>query len=168
MKYKIMTRILFISILSIAVFSFVYSQGFRDDKRKQPEGDKRWDRIEEFKKLKMIEELNLNEDESIKFYSRYNNLTNSFRDIEKERRKSITELEKILNDPSKTAELEKKVEYIVSLEEKALGNRVSFMNDIKKILSLEKVARYIIFERNFQRELQEIVKDVRKPPPFER
>ena len=69
-----------------------------------------------------------------------------------------------MNDPAKSAELEKKIEYIESLELKLLNNRVNFLSDIKKILSLEKVARYIIFERNFQRELQKTIRDFRKPP----
>jgi hypothetical protein len=169
MRYKIISRVLFLSVFFTAAFSFIYSQDFGDERRKQPDGERRWDRIEEFKKLKMIEELNLSEDESVKFYTKYNTMTNQFKEIEKEKRKAIAELDKILNDPGKTAELEKKVDYIVGLEQKALGNRINFMSEVKKILSLEKVARYIIFERNFQRELENIVKDVRKqPPPMER
>jgi len=138
------------------------------ERRRPPEpGDRRWDRIEEFKKLKMIEELNLNEDESIKFFSKYKTLNEQFRETEKERRKAIKELEKLLDDPNKTTELSKKIDYIESLEQKMVTNRLSFMSDIKKIITLEKVARYVIFERNFQRELMDIVKDARKTP-FER
>jgi hypothetical protein len=164
MRYKIITRVLFFSVLLITTFNFVLAQDFSGDRRKQPDPDRRWDRIEEFKKLKMIEELNLNEEESIKFYTKYNQMNTQFREIEKEKRKSINELEKIVNDPSKTAELEKKIDYIEGLDQKLLSNRISFNSDIRKILSLEKIARYIIFEKNFMRELQTIVKDAKKPP----
>jgi len=159
---KNINRLLFLAVFFAISISFAYSQNMRD--REKFGEDKRWDRIEEFKKLKMIEELNLNEDESVKFYVKYNNLTNQFREIEKERRKSISDLEKILNDPNKISDLEKQIEYIEGLEQKLLSNRMGFMSEIKKILSIDKVARYIIFERNFQRELQKIVKDARKPP----
>ncbi len=162
MRYKNIAQILFLFILITASTS-LFSQNIKGE-RKRPDPGKRWDRIEEFKKLKMIEELNLNEEESVKFYSKYNQLISQFRDIEKEKRKSIDELDKIINDPNRSAELGKKVEYIESLEQKLLSNRINFISDIKHILSMEKVARYLVFERNFQRELQNIVRDSRKPP----
>jgi len=165
MNYKKIKFTLFFVVLLFLIPISINAQNFRD--RKDQDFGKRWGRIEEFKKLKMIEELKLSDEESVKFYSKYNQLTSQFKEIETERRKAINDLEKIVNDPSRSAELEKKIDYIESLEQRMLNNRLTFMSEIRKILSLDKVARYIVFERNFQRELQRIVRDAKKPP-FER
>jgi hypothetical protein len=56
----------------------------------------------------MLEALNLSEDESFKFYTRYVNFRNQIRDIEKERMKALDELESITVDKKNEGELLKR------------------------------------------------------------
>jgi hypothetical protein len=141
--------------------AFVFSQQNKERKEMR-ENQNRWDKIEELKKFKMLDVLNLSEDESFKFYSRYNTFRSQTREIEKERKKLLDEMEAIMSDKKNESELLKKLDELEKIDQRFSENRKNFFYDIKNILPLEKVVKYILFERSFQRELQNILRDVQR------
>jgi hypothetical protein len=152
---------LFLSLFLLAFTLRLNAQGF-DDRRHPQDKEDRWNKIEEYKKLKMVEALKLTEDESIKFYARYITFRNQMKSLEKERRELMDDLETISNDPSKQGELAKKMDALENVDQKTFDARKGFFYDIKKILPLEKAAKYIIFERKFLKDIQNIMKDLRQ------
>jgi hemerythrin-like domain-containing protein len=148
-------------LFSFIVSNRVISQGHRGEKQGQ-DFKKRFDRIEELKKLKMLEELNLSEDASQKFLSRYVNFRKQWRQLEKERSELLNDLEALLKATENEPDLSKKIEEIESVDQKMFDNRKIFIQDLKKIIQTEKTAHYLLFERNFQREIQNILRDLQK------
>jgi hypothetical protein len=111
MKYKNSIRLLLFLLSGIFMLNFAFSQPQRFKEHAPPmNDDSRWNRIEDFKKLKMIEELNLNEEESVKFFVKHNAMTNEFKEIEKQKNKSVQKLEKMLSEQSSDSDIKKEVD----------------------------------------------------------
>jgi hypothetical protein len=152
---------LFLPLFFLILNLNLSAQGFHERKQNQDKED-RWNKIEEYKKLKMIEELKLSDEESLKFYSRYIGFRNQMKDLEKERRSLMEDLESITSDPSKQGDIVKKMDGLENVDQRTFDARKGFFYDIKKILPIEKVAKYIIFERKFLKDIQNIMKDLRQ------
>jgi hypothetical protein len=159
MKKIFIYRVLFLIIISFACFNISNAQETGKDEK---EMHKRWDRIEELKRLKMLEELNLSEEESAKFLTKYVNFRKQMKEIEKERSGLLNDLDGLMKSSAKEPDLLKKIEEIESIDQKMFNNRKGFIQGLRSIISIEKSAKYILFERNFQRELQSILRDAQK------
>jgi hypothetical protein len=144
-------------------FTFSQPQKFKEHAPQMNE-DQRWNRIEEFKKMKMIEELNLSEEESVKFFVKHNAMKNQFKEIEKQKDKCVKKLEKMLSEQASDSDIKKEVDNFLSIEQQMFKNKSAFINDIEKVIGQKKTACYIIFENNFHKELQKIMRDSRRPP----
>ena len=172
MKYRNIIRLIlfFLSITFIANLALAQHQKSRENAPPKREHappmseDPRWNRIEDFKKIKMIEELNLNEEESVKFFVKHNAMINEFKEIEKQKDQSVKKLEKMLSKQASDSDIKKEVDNFLSIEQKIFKNKSVFINDVEKIIGQKKTASYIIFENNFHKELQKIMRESRKPP----
>lgn len=116
-------------------------------------------KLEEFKKIKLIETLDLSEDESTKFFALYNEHQKKVRAIQKERDQVIDQLERLTRDESKFnvkkyEELEKRLN---ELDQELFRNRQEFHSSIKNVLSPFKVAKFHVFEREFIREVNRLL-----------
>jgi len=172
MKHRNIIRLLFFFLSGVSMINFAFSQPQKPKEHIPPlkdhnpplNEDSRWNRIEDFKKIKMIEKLNLNEEESTRFFVRHNAMINEFKEIEKQKNKSVQKLEKMLSEQTNDSDIKKELDNFLSIEQKMFKNKSAFINDIEKILGQRKVANYIIFENNFHKELQKIMRESRKPP----
>ncbi|MBU2444005.1 MAG: hypothetical protein KJ666_00325 [Bacteroidetes bacterium] len=152
MKYLITAILIFTAVSSIA------------QQRPQMREHHR-DRIEQLKKIKLIEVLNLNEDESIRFFSRYNEFHKQIREFQKSKEKIIDELHKIVKGGEKEFSDQKYDELMKkfsSIENEADKLKSQFFKSLEDILPKYKIAKLIVFEREFARELDELVMNRRK------
>lgn len=118
-------------------------------------------KIEQLEKVKLMDLLDLNEETSIKFFSRRNNYTEKRRDL----LYKIDSLYHLINRNTKTKsenkisekEMKKCIdEYLAG--EKSLNNlRIEYLNSIKSILNTEQLAKVIVFDRRFKEELRDLV-----------
>lgn len=147
-----MMKALLSLLLLLFAFNAINAQpwGMRENQRKK---------LEEFKKLKLIETLDLSEDESTRFFALYNEHRKKVQNIQRERDKVIDQLEKMTKDESKFQQ--KKFEELEarlnSLEQELFRNRSEFHSNIKNVLSPYKVARFYVFEREFMREVNKLL-----------
>ena len=165
MIYRNIIRLVlfFVTIVFMLNFTFSQPQKFKEHAPPMNE-DQRWNRIEEFKKIKMIEELNLTEEESLKFFAKHNAMKNQFKEIEKQKDKCVKNLEKLLAEQANDSDIRKEIDNFLSIEQKMFKNKSVFISDIEKVIGQKKTAGYIIFENNFHKELQKIMRDSRRPP----
>jgi len=150
-------RLYFLIILFIGVFLSI-SHG----QDQPPFRGRAAERVEQFKKMRLMEALQLNEETSIRFMSRYNKHMDAMRDIGKERNDLIDELEKLTRAKANDSELEKVIIKIGMSEETIAAERSKFISGIKDILTIKQIAAYVVFERNFNRNLRELMKDIAK------
>jgi Spy/CpxP family protein refolding chaperone len=129
-------------------------------------------RVEQFKKVRLMEELKLRGEESIRFFSRYDEFEEELRRLERQRNRIIDDLDSLLKQGEKPEAYQKDFDDLVSLGQKVASARMRFYNEIRGILTPEQVAKVIVFERDFGRELRDIIQDVRRErrmgpgPPF--
>ena len=149
-------RILFFIGVFLSLFSTAYTQ--------EPMGSRTpaTERIEQFKKLRLMEVLKMNEETSIKFFLRYNKQMESLREIGKKRNELINHLQSLSASNSENEEMDQCIKDILLIDEKIASEKTNFINEIKEILTLKQVADYIVFERNFTKNLRELVRETAK------
>ena len=118
------------------------------------------ERVEQWKKVRMMEVLRLDEETSIRFFSRYNKEQQEIRDIQRRREDLLRQLESLIRSNAAEKDLEKTFQDLHALEGKAVDERDRFLKDARGILTLKQLASYVIFENNFNRSLRELMRDM--------
>lgn len=154
-----MKSLLKIAFLSLLLFASLFAQKdkWQDDNMRE--------KFEELEKIKLIETLQMDEETTLRFFSRQSEHKNEQREIMDEIKQDIDDLDAMLKSgrPVTTEELKKKISDINDLELKLDQNRVAFINSLSDILSYEQIAQLIIFERTFRNEVRKmIMKDRRQ------
>lgn len=120
------------------------------------------DRIESYKKVRMLEALKLDEDQSVKFVTRYNKHQETMRGYEKDRNELIDKLDSLTRSDANDADYDGIYGDLLDIDKKISGERQKFLSELKEILSHKQIAEYIVFERNFVQELRQAVRDVQR------
>lgn len=162
-----MTRLFVLKCVMISVLLFalqVASAQRMSAQRRGPDRapEQRMERLQHLKKLRLMEVLKLNEEESIRFFTRYNKFEEELRDLEHERNDIIDDLETQLKEGQKVESLEKGFDDLFALGQKVVDARIRFYKEVRGMLTPQQVARLIVFERNFTRDLREIIQDVQR------
>ena len=117
-------------------------------------------RIEQFKKLRLIEALKLDEDTSVRFFAKYNKHEEAVRDINKDRDGLLDQLQGLRKSDATDAEMVKIIDNLVSLDKKLSDERSRFAEDIKNVLSTKQIADLFLFERNFVRNVRQLMQEM--------
>jgi hypothetical protein len=120
------------------------------------------DRIESYKKVRMLEALKLEEDQSVKFVSRYDKHQEIMRGFDKDRNELIDNLDSLSHSDANDAEFDGIYANLLEIDKKIAGERQKFLSELKEILTNKQIAEYIVFERNFVKELRQAVRDVQR------
>jgi hypothetical protein len=156
-----MKKILLIMI--IFIFTCGYSYGQKNEPRYGPPEEVQ-KKIEELEKIKLMEILNLKEDVMLKFFTRRKNYQDKFHQLEEEKNNKIDELQKAI-DSEDGQDLKKRIDEINSLDENITQNRVDFINSLGDILNEQQIAKVVVFDRNFRRELRDMILKHRRGKP---
>ena len=153
------------SLVMITFFCFLISANFFAQKDKWQDEQMRA-KFEELEKIKLIETLQMDEETTLRFFSRQSEHKGEQRAISDEINKDITDLDAMLKSgrPVTTDELKNKINAINDLELNLEENRVAFINSLSDILSYEQIAQLIIFERTFRNEVRKMIMKDRRPP----
>lgn len=169
MKIKILISIIAIIIVGRFVIAQIPDKPFGPG----PE------RIEKYKKLRLIEELNLSEEASIRFNKLYNAHLDSLREI----RKTLDEYQEILEDYLQKAkahqetskeyekymrEMKKFLREYEQYQKKYWETNRDYIEKLKQLLNDEQLARYYLFEKRFNQELREALEKMRENMPKHR
>ncbi len=148
---------LFITIAMILlVSSTIYAQP--PDRPFDGQGGPPSERIEGYRKMRLIEVLKLNEEESVRFFAKQNAHEEKMKDIMDERNDVLNDMEDVL-DKKAQKDLPKLIDKIKELDQKVFQERQRFHDEIGKFLPIEKYAKFIIFERNFNRQMRDAMGD---------
>ena len=125
-----------------------------------PMGGPARERVEQFKKIRMMEVLKLDEETSIRFFARYNKHQEGLREIAGKRDGLIDELANLRKSTASDAEYEKVFKELSAMESKITEERSRFLQELKSVVSTKQIAEYVIFERNFNRQLMQLMKEM--------
>lgn len=155
-----MKNIYFLLIIFVSLTYASYSQQDRGNLIKQR------NKIHQLEKLKLIDALDMDENTSIKFFARRNEMQNEIESLQDKSDDLISKLEKTLNSDNKNNESEQRqiINEILSTREKIETVKKQFINSLSDILSTEKIAKYLVFEQKFREEIRKIILNRRRPP----
>ncbi|HLA69395.1 MAG TPA: hypothetical protein VJN65_06810 [Bacteroidota bacterium] len=118
------------------------------------------ERLEQYKKLRLMEVLKLDEETSLKFFSRYNKQRDELAELNLKRNGLLDELAKLRRDNASDKEFQKVLDELRGIADPAVEIRGRFFDDISKILTPKQMAEYLVFERNFLRNVREIMREM--------
>lgn len=141
--------------LILLVLLIIVSQNFAQPYSKHDKNPK--ERMEQLEKMKLLEVLNLNEEEAIRFFSRRNEFRDEHRELIQQREAVLYEIELALGKEKSSEQMnyKDKVKEFLKLEEKLLRHRENFLNSISDILTTEQVAKLVVFESKFKQEIRD-------------
>jgi len=123
-------------------------------------------KFEQLEKIKLIETLEMNEETTLRFFSRKSEHQKQQDEIQDKIREKIDNLEVIFKSGrvATVDELKKNISEINALQSELEKNRIEFINSLSDILSYEQIAKLLIFERKFRDEIRRLIIKDRKPP----
>lgn len=116
-------------------------------------------RVEQLKKLKMQEAMALDEETSVRFFARYNEHQEDLRKVGRKRAEAIDELELLVRKNAPDTEIDAKLKDVVKVEREVAEVRQRFFDKLGDILTKQQIARYVVFERNFNQDLRDLMRE---------
>jgi len=116
-------------------------------------------KMEELKKLKLIEILQLDEGTSIKFFTRRAEHMRRMEEFKDAGKSKIDQIEDLIKDqkendnPTLTNSLDEYLQFQGDL----IKERQNFFNSIREILSPVQMAKFVVFEERFRNEVSDLI-----------
>jgi len=121
--------------------------------------------IEKVRIYRLTQELDLTTEQATKFFPRLNELRKIEQVFQKERMDIIFELKKMVKNNVPDNEIAKSISrYETVLEKKAEGQK-KIIQEMKEVLTPTQQAKYLIFQEEFEREIRELIREVKKRHP---
>jgi len=117
-------------------------------------------RIEQLKKVQMMDFLKLDEETSIRFFSRYNAFVEQQRDMGRRKNEIIDRLESMVRRNADPSEYTKVIAELSALGPESIRIREDYLAGLSELLPPDKVASYIVFERNFYRRAIQLIRQM--------
>ena len=117
-------------------------------------------RLAELEKIKLIETLQMDEETTLRFFSRRSEHMQDQKKVMKERKELLQELEiKFKNEEKLTdEEYQAKLDKLIQSERIMLENRTKFFNSLSDILNYEQMAKLAVFEFSFMKEVRKVMR----------
>ena len=148
--------------LSVIPASAAWAQ--QDQKQDSPaRRDEAIHRLEMVRLYRLVELLDLNSDESARLFPVIQKYDQQFREIMEQKEQAYVKLNELVKQANPAeSETNRTVDEILSLEQKAMKVRESEYRDLRRQLNAEQTAKFLLFEKRFQVELQRLLNDVRE------
>jgi transposase-like protein len=133
--------------------TIVYGQ--RSDKPMH--GPKPIEKIEQWEKAKLIELLNLNEENSVRFFARRNEHQNKMKDIIDQRDQFMKDLTRELQEGTKQNDntYRDKLNNLISFDSRLMKERESFLRSLNDLLTPQQILKLSVYEIKFRKEIRE-------------
>ena len=116
-------------------------------------------RFEDLEKIKLLEILDLDEEEAIRFFSRRNEYKKKTNDILTESDELLIEMEKSLGSESDENQFLSYINKSIEIERKFMIEKSNFYTSIEDILTKEQIVKLILFEKKFKRDIRDLLID---------
>jgi hypothetical protein len=120
------------------------------------------ERVEQFKKIRIMEVLGLDEQSSIKFFARYNKNLEVMKDLRQKQIQTLARIQNLRKDKASDNDYAKVVTELRSLEDQVNQTKSNYIDDLKEVLTNKQLAEYLVFELRFQQNLRDLVRDVQQ------
>lgn len=145
--------------LIITLLAIILLTSISFPQKMEERGMKHRGKLEQLEKIKLIEALDLDEETSIRFFSRRNESRKEIQELEIRTDDIISELEKSFNNGDKSKDdLQKRLTSdLLKTRESIETKRNQFINSLNDILTTEQIAKIIVFEKKFRDEIRNVL-----------
>ncbi len=151
-------HILSVALLSLLV-TFTYAQppgpGWGQDKHS-------FERIQQLMKMRMLETLDLKEEQSVRFIARFNEYEKRRHELMKLKGEGLDRLEKLVKEAGDEREMDKTFPEALAIDSRMIEERAKFFSSLSDILTVTQKAKLLLFERKFERELRDAVRETQR------
>ncbi|MEW6510067.1 MAG: hypothetical protein AB1428_03825 [Bacteroidota bacterium] len=127
-----------------------------------PPGQRPFERIEQLRKVRLIEMLELNEDQSVRFFARLNEHENRRRALMKEKGDALDRIERLIRNNADAEEFNKEFAEVAAIDDSVAAEQRRFLAGLSDILSVEQRGKMLLFERRFEKELREAMREAQR------
>jgi len=121
-----------------------------------------FERIQQLMKIRMVETLDLKEEESVRFITRFNDFEKRRRELMKLKGDALDRIEKLVKESGDEREVEKAFPDALAIDARIMEERTKFFNGLSDILTITQKAKLLLFERKFERELRDAVRETQR------
>lgn len=144
----------------VAFALFLCCAGLATAQPAMPPPDQRpLERIERLRKVRLIEMLDLKEDQSVRFFARMNEHDKVRRDLKRQKGEVLDRIERLVRNHAEDQEFEKEYPEVRAIDAKLAEENWSFFDSLKDLLTPEQRGKYLLFERHFEVELREAMRE---------
>ncbi len=132
-------------------------------RRRPPQdmGGPRPERLEKFRKMRLIEVMKLSEEDAVRFFAKHNTHEDAQRDLLKARNEALDKIEDMVRGKADDKGIQKLTEDIQAIDQKMFNERQRFHDDVRKLLTAEQFGKLLVFERNFGRQVKDALQEMR-------
>ncbi len=151
--------------LPVIIIFILFSSSYSQQRMRQGQDQRPLQRIEQWERLKLIDALNLNEETAIRFFARRHENQKKMKEILDLRDDAIRELEDDIRSANQNdASYKDKVNALLSLENNISKERENFLRSLSDLLSPMQIAKLVVFESRFRKEVRETLMGKGRPP----
>ena len=121
-----------------------------------------FERIEQWKKVRLIEMLDLKEEQSVRFFARLNEHENVKRELMKDKGEALDKIERLVRNHADEKEFDKVFPEVAAADARIAEEGRKFFDGLADILSAEQRGKLLLFERHFERELREAMREAQQ------
>lgn len=132
----------------------------------QPEppgpGPRPTERIEQWRKIRLIEMLDLKEEQSVRFIARMNDYEKRRQEMMKEKGEVLDRLERMVRVGAPEDQFRQAFASVDSVNARLANSQREYFRGLKDVLTVDQQAKLLLFERRFDMELREAMKDLQR------
>lgn len=154
-----------LTVFLVVIITFSGIPQKMHDKQNKQKG-----KLEQLEKIKLIDALELDEENSIRFFARRNQSKKEVDELEKKSDEILLQLENTLvNTDAKENEVQKNlVTELLMTRQQIEIEKQKFIASLSDILSTEQIVKLVIFEKRFREEIRNVLFDRRPPRKMEK
>lgn len=147
--HHIAPGLLFLSLFVMPAFAQPGPPGDRDP----------IERVEHLKKIRLIEVLDLKEEQSVRLFARMNDHDKAKRDLFQQKNDVLDKIERLVRNGADEKEYAPQFQVLNDIDTKLVQEDHRFFEGLTDILSVEQRAKMLLFERHFERELRQAMRE---------
>jgi len=122
----------------------------------------RHERLEKFRKMRLIEVLKLNEEESVRFFAKQSAHEDKVGSLMKMHNEALDSIDNLAKAGGDGGGLLKGVDRVLDIDQQIFAERQRYHDEIRKFLGQAKFAKFLVFERDFGRQVRDAFEEMRR------
>ena len=160
MKSKMVITFFIVSII-FSVNAIAQGSGREGGWNSQPGPE----RLERFRKMRLVEVLKLNEDDAVRFFVKQTTHEDHIRDLMKSRNQILDDMDSAVRQHDELKKVDGLADQLMAVDKKIFEERQRYQNDVRQMLTSEQFGKFLVFERNFGRQVRDALEEMHQDRP---